>query len=382
LHTTTTLVDSSISFYRLVQAFAPTMWGTLSDQWGRRPTLVLTMAIGTACCAGTALSPNIGALIGTRMVHAFGASAIQQHGHHIDTSLIRFSRRAGYISYFQLGIRFSTTFGPVLGGIITQNLSWSRWSFWIMFFFGTFTMLCIIIFLPETLRGLVGGFYNPTPIQWTKRLLRSRNKDMEKGDASAPHTEAKSRYRKKPDFSEPYRFMLLPDFFLIMLLTAIYFTLQNCFTISTLYLFQGYYQLDVQAVGLCYLPQAIGSIVGSIGGAHYQNYAFRKAAEKYDGDNTEKQTGKTNKIPLDFPIYRTRLMSVWPNAIVSQILTALLGWMFVIKTHIAVPLVIYFIVSVSSNFLTAATKSLLGDLQPNKGASVSAANCLLWNLLA
>ena len=31
-------------------------------------------------------------------------------------------------------------------------------------------------------------------------------------------------------------------------------------------------------------------------------------------------------------------------------------------------------------FITAAAKSLLGDLRPDKGASVSASNCLIWNL--
>ncbi|KAI8139330.1 major facilitator superfamily domain-containing protein [Fennellomyces sp. T-0311] len=380
LNTTTTLVDSSISFYRLIQAFAPTIWGALSDQWGRRPTLVVTMAINTVCCAGTALSPNIGTLIGTRMVHAVGASAIQVIGMAVATDVSVPETRAGYISYFQLGFRFSTTFGPVLGGIIAQHLSW-RWSFWIMCFYGSFTLICIIILLPETLRSLAGGLYNPTLIQWTKRLIQSDSNEIEKGVTSVRHAEARNRYRRRPDFREPYRYLLLPDFFLIMLLTAIYFSVQGCFMISTPYLYQGYYNLNVQSIGLCFLPQAIGSIFGSICGAHCQNYAFRKAAEKYDGDDTDKKTGKSNTLPLDFPIYQTRLASVWPNAIAAQILTALLGWLFMVKTHIAVPLTIQFIVSANIIFLNSATKSLLGDLRPNKGASVSAANCLMWNLL-
>ena len=194
-------------------------------------------------------------------------------------------------------------------------------------------MILVSLFLPETLRGLAGGYYNPTPIQWaTKQVQPDKNAD-----------EQKSRFRRMPDFRDPYSYLLLPDFLLIMLLSGFYVGSQGTFNISMTYLFHDYYNLQEQDIGLCFLPQAIGSVIGAICAGRVLNARFRAVGKRYDdAKSSDEKAAYMNNIPIDLPIYQARLGSVWPNAIAASLLTVLHGWMFEIKTHITVPLIIEF----------------------------------------
>ncbi|KAI7851323.1 major facilitator superfamily domain-containing protein [Circinella umbellata] len=390
-NTTANMVNITVAVYKVVQAFSPTLWGALSDQWGRRPAYMITMIISAAGCAGIAVSPTIGALIGIRMVQGFGGMSIQTIGNGVISDISVPATRAGYSSFYDLGYKVCSVMGPVFGGIIAQYLSW-RWSFWILVITTCFGFIMISLFLPETLRTLVGGYYNPTPLQWFKRKQdQKKNRSDLEIASQTPTVEnssimaIKTRFRRIPDFRESYRYLRMPDFALIMLIEGLYFGSQGCFMIHMPYLFRDYYHLDEQKIGLCYLALTGGAVVGGLGAGQYLNYVFQRMAKKYDCDNAnnkkkQKSTGQNNKIPLDFPIYHARLQAVWSNAIVAQAVTIAYGWSFTLNTNIAVPLVIQFIVSFNVQCMNSATRCLLTDLRPDKGASVAASAGLFRQL--
>ena len=209
----------------------------------------------------------------------------------------------------------------------------------------TGTILIIVtLFLPETLPYLAGGYYNPTPIQWIKQQ-RQKRRDGKLAPLPNQNNEiAESRFKRIPDFREPYRFLLMPDFLLVMLIEGFYFGVQGCYMINTPYLYRDHYNLNVEQIGLTYLAQTSGSVVAGLTSGHYLSYCFRKIAKAYDGDDFDKKpTGHSNKLPLDFPIYRARLKSVWHNAILAQLVTIAYGWSFVYNAPLAVPMIIQFI---------------------------------------
>ncbi|KAI8141497.1 major facilitator superfamily domain-containing protein [Fennellomyces sp. T-0311] len=385
-NTTAALVNLSVSGYKVVEAFAPMFWGTISDQWGRRPTYIITIAISTAACAGIAVSPTIIALIIIRMGQAFGASSINIIGNGVISDISVPATRAGYQAYYLLGYRTCIIVGPVLGGVIAEHLSW-RWSFWILLCLTSLVLTAIILLFPETLRNLAGGYYNPTPLQWIRHKWQKSQCAKSSSDPESnsvicnpPHSdesksvmEAKTRFTRIPRFREPYSYLLLPDFLLTMIISGLYFGVQCCFLINIPYVFADYYHLNIQEIGLCYLAQTGGSIVGGITVGHYLNYVFRKASTEYDtAKGNEKKSSDLYKVPLDFPIYRVRLGCIWPQAIVAQAVTILYGWSFVANMHIAIPLIIQFCVSVNIAFVNSAARCLLVDLRPGKGASVAA----------
>ncbi|KAI8144472.1 major facilitator superfamily domain-containing protein [Fennellomyces sp. T-0311] len=381
-NTTATVVNIAVTAYKAVQAIVPLVWGSLSDLWGRRVTYMSAMAISLVGCAGIALAPNIETLIGIRMLQGFGGSPLQSFGSGVISDVTVPATRGVYMSYYSTGYKICSVTGPVLGGIIAQHLSW-RWSFWILVIATGTILIIVTIFLPETLPYLAGGYYNPTPIQWFKQQ-RQKCKHGEIGDLPNQHNEmAKTRFKRIPDFREPYRFLLMPDFLLVMLIEGLYFGVQGCYMINTPYLYRDHYNLNVEQIGLTYLAQTSGSVIAGLTSGHYLSYCFRKIARKYDGEDHEKKaTGYSNKLPLDFPIYRARLKSVWHNAILAQLVTIAYGWCFVYNTHLAVPMILQFILAFNVQFMNSATRCLLIDLRPGKGASVSSSVGLLRQTFA
>lgn len=68
-------VNLSITVYMVIQAIAPTFWGTLADNLGRRPIMLSTIVVYCCACVGLALAPNYACLLVFRMIQAFGSSS-------------------------------------------------------------------------------------------------------------------------------------------------------------------------------------------------------------------------------------------------------------------------------------------------------------------
>lgn len=60
----------------IFQAISPAFWGTIADQWGRRPVLLCTMLIYCATCVGLTFTESYATLIVLRMIQAFGSSSV------------------------------------------------------------------------------------------------------------------------------------------------------------------------------------------------------------------------------------------------------------------------------------------------------------------
>ncbi|KAI9479597.1 major facilitator superfamily domain-containing protein [Zychaea mexicana] len=382
LHTTASAVNLGVSGYKLIQAFAPTLWGPLSDQWGRRPLYIITMPVAAAACAGIGASSTVYTLIVLRMLQAFAGSAIPVTGSGVITDISTPATRAGYSSYGSLGYKISLVSGPILGGIITQHLSW-RWIFWVLPCFIGSVFLIVVMFLPETLPALAGRGYNPTPLQWIQSKMSNKHhyhaielvstsittfSAEDPDDAVAVATT--NRFRKVPSFHVPFHNLLEPDILVAMLISASYFGAKSCYLVNMSYLFRSYYHLNVQNTSLCFLAQSIGTVASGFIVSPFLNRTFPER----DNGSSMKKCNKVNgrNLPVDFPIYRARLLYIWYHAISAQILTAIHGWIFLLNAPVAVPLVLQFFLSINIAFVNSGVRCLVMDLRPAKGASTAA----------
>ena len=73
LNTTSTWVQLTITIYMLSFGISQLFFGTLSDMFGRRNTLIAGLVIYVSTNAGCALSPNIAALNVFRAIQAMGS---------------------------------------------------------------------------------------------------------------------------------------------------------------------------------------------------------------------------------------------------------------------------------------------------------------------
>lgn len=98
--------------------------------------------IGSLICA---LAPTSAALIGGRAIAGFGASGIFAGGFVLLTTIIPLHKRAIWTGTMSSFFAIASIVGPVLGGALTENLSW-RWCFYINLPIGGFAAVLIASF--------------------------------------------------------------------------------------------------------------------------------------------------------------------------------------------------------------------------------------------
>lgn len=121
-------IQLSLSAFLLAMALGQPLFGPLSDAWGRRPPLVLGMAVFIAGALLSALAPSFWLLILARFVQGIGAAATVV----VMYSAIR-DRAVGAAAARLLGVvvalsAIAPVVAPALGGFIVEAGGW-RWSF-------------------------------------------------------------------------------------------------------------------------------------------------------------------------------------------------------------------------------------------------------------
>ncbi len=140
------------SAYLVTSTVTVPVWGKLSDLYGRR--LMYQIGIGMFLL-GTLLSGFSGSmtqLIIFRAIQGLGAGALVPLGMTIIGDTFTLEERAKMQAYFSGVWGLSSIIGPVVGGFITDQISW-RWVFWINLPIGVVAALIIGIALKEPKLG-------------------------------------------------------------------------------------------------------------------------------------------------------------------------------------------------------------------------------------
>ncbi|KAI9003840.1 major facilitator superfamily domain-containing protein [Hyaloraphidium curvatum] len=120
-------------------ALAP-LWGKLSDVFGRKQLMIFNCLLFTLVSIPCALAPNIIVLIVARALQGVGGGGMQSIVFVILTEIVTMRERGKYQGFMMSLSGISAVVGPLLGGVLTQYLSW-RWCFWINLPFGTLALL-------------------------------------------------------------------------------------------------------------------------------------------------------------------------------------------------------------------------------------------------
>lgn len=149
-------------------AFVPT-WGKVSDIFGRKPVLLLSIAIfwiGSLLCG---LANSMGMLIAARAIQGVGGGGTIALPNICISDLFSMRTRGMYFGILGMVWALASAVGPVIGGIFTSQVSW-RWCFYINLPISGVGMIILIFVLK---------LHNPrTPIKeglaaidWTGSLL-------------------------------------------------------------------------------------------------------------------------------------------------------------------------------------------------------------------
>ncbi|HEV7557616.1 MAG TPA: MFS transporter, partial [Kofleriaceae bacterium] len=131
LHATMTDLQWSIDAYTVVIASFLMLAGSTADRLGRRrvfQTGLAVFSLGSLLCS---VSPNLGALVGFRVVQALGGAMLNPVAMSIIVNTFTDPReRARAIGVWGAVFGISMALGPLLGGLLVETVGW-RSIFWI-----------------------------------------------------------------------------------------------------------------------------------------------------------------------------------------------------------------------------------------------------------
>ena len=168
-------IQLTLSFYLAAVALGQLIIGPLSDRFGRRPVLLVGLAIfvvGSLICL---VAPNVGILIFGRAVQAIGGCAGITLSRAIVRDLYGRDQAASMIGYVTMGMAVAPMVAPTIGGVLEALYGW-RASFAFLTVFGSFTLLVTLRYLHETNRnsGSAGSGSAGQLLYGYVRLSRSR----------------------------------------------------------------------------------------------------------------------------------------------------------------------------------------------------------------
>ena len=130
LHAGLSGLQWTISAYTLTFAVFLLTGATLGDRYGRKRLFGIGLTVFTLGSVGSALAPNIGALIAFRAMQGLGGAIMVPLTLTLLSAAVRPERRGLAIGGWGALAGVAIALGPVIGGGITEAASW-QWIFWV-----------------------------------------------------------------------------------------------------------------------------------------------------------------------------------------------------------------------------------------------------------
>ncbi|WP_050347529.1 MFS transporter [Arsenicicoccus sp. oral taxon 190] len=130
----------------LATTISTPIWGKLADLFSKKVLVQCALVIFVLASMAAGLSQNMGVLITTRVFQGLGAGGLTALSQVILATIVSPRERGRYSGYLGATFALGTVAGPLIGGALTEHLSW-RWCFYV----GVPFALLAIVVLQKTL---------------------------------------------------------------------------------------------------------------------------------------------------------------------------------------------------------------------------------------
>lgn len=174
LDATPVQMQQTLSAYLLGFAFMNLFHGALSDCFGRRPVVLIGLAVFTGASIGCAVAGSIGQLVFWRTVQGMSAGAGIVVSRAIIRDMFPPADAQRVMSQVTLFFGVAPAIAPMVGGFLFVHADWHS-IFWFLTFVGAALLVSNWRLLPETLHpGLVQPFHVGALMREYWRLCSSR----------------------------------------------------------------------------------------------------------------------------------------------------------------------------------------------------------------
>ena len=132
--------------YLLTSCVSTPIYGKLGDQFGRKRLFqfaIVLFLIGSALCG---MAQSMTELVIFRGIQGIGAGGLMVNSQAVIGDLVAPADRGRYQGFMQSVFAFATVAGPLIGGVLTQDLNW-RWVFYVNLPIGAVALVVIALVL-------------------------------------------------------------------------------------------------------------------------------------------------------------------------------------------------------------------------------------------
>jgi DHA1 family bicyclomycin/chloramphenicol resistance-like MFS transporter len=156
-------VQQTLSVFLFTFAFMMLFYGTLSDSFGRRPVILVSLAIYTLASVGAAAAPSFGWLLAFRALQGLAAGAGSVVGQAIVQDRFAGAQAQKMMSHIMMVFGLAPAVAPVLGGWLHVTFGW-RATFVFLALFGAVMIVLCVKLLPESLPPEKRHAFHPVSI--------------------------------------------------------------------------------------------------------------------------------------------------------------------------------------------------------------------------
>ncbi|GAQ11728.1 hypothetical protein ALT_9049 [Aspergillus lentulus] len=150
LHLPFAQLSDLISYSVLAMGLANIFWMPLALCFGKRPIVLISMAMFLTGIIWTCVAKNYNSLMGARVLASFGYGSIESLGPSIFADLFYERNYASAMATYAFFLSGGSQIGPVIAGYLIASKGW-RWFFYMCLILAAVNFVTTFFLLPETL---------------------------------------------------------------------------------------------------------------------------------------------------------------------------------------------------------------------------------------